>query len=70
MLITNSSNDEEDNFIEKSGMPNRVESFREGDHNKNRLRAQLEFVKPIRNDGEYTIQSKSDLARRENLVGL
>ena len=36
-------------FVEKSGMPDRVKSFGEIDSGENRPRARLEFVKPIRN---------------------
>ena len=36
-------------FTEKSGMPDRVESFREIDSSKNCPRARLGFVKPVRN---------------------
>ena len=37
-------------FVEKSGMPDIVESFREVDHIKNRRRSRLGFVKRIRNE--------------------
>ena len=36
-------------FVEKSGMPNRVKSFREIDSRQDRPRARPGFVKPIRN---------------------
>ena len=36
-------------FMEKSGMPDRVESFREINSREDRLRAGSGFVKPIRN---------------------
>ena len=36
-------------FVEKSGMPDRVKSFREIDSTENRPRARPGFVKPIRN---------------------
>ena len=36
-------------FVEKSGMPDRVKSFREINSRENRPRAQPGFVKPIRN---------------------
>ena len=36
-------------FMEKSGMPDRVKSFREIDSRVNRPRARPGFVKPIRN---------------------
>ena len=36
-------------FMEKDGMPDRVESFGEIDIRKGRLRARPGFVKPIRN---------------------
>ena len=42
-------------FMEKSGMPDRVENLREVDHSKNRLRAGLEFVKPIQNEPKKEI---------------
>ena len=61
-------------FMEKSGMPDRVESFREIDSRKNHLRARPGFVKPIRN-GLRKVQNliecrpsraETDLAGREN----
>ena len=36
-------------FVEKTGMPDRVKSFREIDSRENRPRARPGFVKPIRN---------------------
>ena len=36
-------------FVEKEGMPDRIESFREIDSGKNHPRARPGFVKPIRN---------------------
>ena len=36
-------------FVEKSGMPDRVKSFREIDSRQDRPRARPGFVKPIRN---------------------
>ena len=36
-------------FVEKGGMPDRVESFREIDSRLDRPRARIGFVKPIRN---------------------
>ena len=36
-------------FVEKSGMPDRVKSFREVDSRQDRPRARPGFVKPIRN---------------------
>ena len=36
-------------FMEKSGMPDRVKSFREIDSRENRPRARPGFVKPIQN---------------------
>ena len=36
-------------FMEKSGMPDKVESFREINSRENRPRARPGFVKPIRN---------------------
>ena len=36
-------------FVKKSGMPDRVKSFREIDSRQNRPRARPRFVKPIRN---------------------
>ena len=36
-------------FVEKGGMPDRVESFREIDSRENRPRARPGFIKPIRN---------------------
>ena len=36
-------------FVEKGGMPDRVESFGEIDSRQDRPRARLGFVKPIRN---------------------
>ena len=36
-------------FVEKSGLPDRVESFREVDCSENRLRARPGFVKSSRN---------------------
>ena len=37
-------------LVEKSGMPDKVESFREINGSKDCLRARLGFVKPIRNE--------------------
>ena len=45
-------------FVEKGGMSDRVESFGEVDRCKNRARARLGFVKPIRNG----------LRKKENLI--
>ena len=36
-------------FVEKGGVPDRGESFREVDRSENRPTARLEFVKPIQN---------------------
>ena len=36
-------------FMERGGMPDRVETLREIDHSKNCIRARLGFAKPIRN---------------------
>ena len=36
-------------FVEKSGVPDRIESLGKVDRSKNRLRARLDFVKFIRN---------------------
>ena len=36
-------------FVEKDGMPDRVENFREIDSRQDRPRARPGFVKPIRN---------------------
>ena len=36
-------------LVEKGGIRHRVESFKEVDHSKNRPKARLGFVKPIRN---------------------
>ena len=36
-------------FVEKGGIPDRVESFREIDSRENRTRVRSGFVKPIRN---------------------
>ena len=36
-------------FVEKSGMPDRIERFREIDSRENRPRARPRFVKPIQN---------------------
>ena len=38
-----------DKFVEKGGMPDSVESFREIDSRQHRQRARPGFVKPIRN---------------------
>ena len=63
-------------FVEKNGMPDRVESFGEVDNSENRPRAWLGFVKPIRNGlkkEQNLIKSRSSrvetgLAGRENEV--
>ena len=61
-------------FVEKSGMPDRVKSFREIDRRENRPRARPGFVKPIRN-GLRKVQNlikrrpyraETGLAGREN----
>ena len=45
-------------FVEKGGMPDRVESVREIDSGQNRPRARPGFVKPIRNG----------LSKKQNLI--
>ena len=65
-------------FVKKSGMPDRVKNLDEVDCSKNCLRTRLGFVKPIRNGTrkiENLIKSrlsraKSGLAARENEVKL
>ena len=61
-------------FMEKGGMPDRVESFREINNGENRLRARPGFIKPIRN-GLRKVQNliecrptraETGLAGREN----
>ena len=61
-------------FMEKSGMPDRVESFRESNSSEDRPRARPGFVKPIRN-GLRKVQNliesrpsraETGLAGREN----
>ena len=63
-------------FVEKCGVPDRVESFEEIDSSENRPRALPGFVKPIQNGlrkAQNLIQSKlskaeTGLAGRENAV--
>ena len=65
-------------FVEKGGMPDRVESFQEVDLSKNRPKDGPGFVKPIRNGRrkeQKLIESKpsrakTGLAERENEIGL
>ena len=61
-------------FVEKGGMPDRVESFREIDSRQDRPRSRPGFVKPIRN-GLRKVQNliecrpsraETDLAGRKN----
>ena len=53
-------------FVEKDGVPDKVESSGEVDSNKYRLRAMLGFIKPIRNDlGKIKNLIKSRLFREE-----
>ena len=61
-------------FMEKSGMPDRIESFREINSRQDRPRARPRFVKPIRN-GLRKVQNliecrpfsaETGLAGREN----
>ena len=61
-------------FVEKSGVPDRLKSFREIDSRQDRLRARPGFVKPIRN-GLRKVQNlikcrpsraETGLAGREN----
>ena len=61
-------------FVEKSGMPDRVKSFREIDSRQDRPRARLGFVKPIQN-GPRKVQNliecrpsraETGLAERKN----
>ena len=65
-------------FMEKSGMPDRVKSFREIDSRENHPRARHGFVKPIRN-GLRKVQNliesrpsraETGLAGRENGIRL
>ena len=63
-------------FVEKSGVPDRIESFREVDRSKNRPRARPGFVKLIRNGlgkkqnlvKSRPLRTKTGLMRRENIV--
>ena len=41
--------DSQNEFVEKGGMPDRVNSFRQIDSRENRPRSRPGFVKPIRN---------------------
>ena len=68
----------QNNFVEKGGMPDRVESFREIDSRENCLRARPGFVKPIRN-GLRKVQNliecrlsraETGLVGRENGISL
>ena len=60
-------------FVEKDGVPKRVESLGKVDRSKNRLRARLGFLKPIRNRlrkepnliENRPSRAKTDLAGRE-----
>ena len=65
-------------FVEKGGMPHRVESFEEINNSEDCLRARPGFVKPIRNGlrkKQILIESRpsraeTNLAGRENGIGL
>ena len=65
-------------FVEKDGVPDKVESSGEVDSNKYRLRAMLGFIKPIRNGlgkiknliKSRLFREETGLAERENKVRL
>ena len=65
-------------FVEKSGEPDRVESFQEVDSSKNRPRTRPGFVKPIRNGlrkvenltKSRPSRAETGLAGRENGIRL
>ena len=63
-------------FMKKSGMPDRVESGRKINCSKNRPKARLEFVKPIRNGLRKSLikskqpRAQTGLAGRENEIRL